>query len=169
MRIPSKFFQVSRNTLYFLAGLVWCIAGGNVLNIGVHDMIYYWKTPVLHIVGALIVFALFFFCIFFPMVKKHHVRIEIISTPKVSALQFFDKKGYCIMACMIPFGIILRTLQIVPSAYLGTFYTGLGFALFLAGIVFFCIFIQNVRHKRKSHPFIVNKTNVNACAGIKKS
>lgn len=40
------------------------------------------------------------------------------------------------MAFMMTFGILIRTLQLMPEMCIAIFYTGLGFALFLAGLKF---------------------------------
>ena len=37
---------------------------------------------------------------------------------------------------MISFGITIRSLKLINPVYIGTFYMGLGFALFMAGVFF---------------------------------
>lgn len=49
---------------------------------------------------------------------------------------FCDLKSFLIMAFMMTFGILIRTLQLMPEMCIAIFYTGLGFALFLAGLKF---------------------------------
>ncbi|MHC5879305.1 hypothetical protein ACYT69_10295, partial [Streptococcus pyogenes] len=49
---------------------------------------------------------------------------------------FFDLKCYLIMAFMMGGGIWLRTSGLAPISFIAFFYTGLGSALTLTGILF---------------------------------
>ena len=53
---------------------------------------------------------------------------------------FFDLKAYCIMAVMMGGGIWLRASGLVPDVFIAVFYTGLGCALALAGVLFWIAF-----------------------------
>ena len=55
-------------------------------------------------------------------------------------MAFFDLKAYLIMAFMMGGGIWLRASGLLPNAFIAVFYTGLGYALAVAGIVFWWIF-----------------------------
>ena len=50
--------------------------------------------------------------------------------------KFFDLKSFLIMAFMISFGIIIRKFRLLPDRFIAVFYTGLGAALFVAGLLF---------------------------------
>ena len=50
---------------------------------------------------------------------------------------FFDLKAYIIMTCMMSMGIGFRIMGIFPANFVAYFYTGLGCALMLAGVMFF--------------------------------
>lgn len=54
--------------------------------------------------------------------------------------RFFDLKSYCIMAVMMGGGIWLRTSGLVSDSFIAIFYTGLGCALTLAGVLFWIKF-----------------------------
>ena len=49
---------------------------------------------------------------------------------------FFDLKAYLIMTCMMSGGIGFRAAGIFPEMFIAFFYSGLGFALALAGVIF---------------------------------
>lgn len=55
-------------------------------------------------------------------------------------MHFFDLKSYCIMAFMMGGGIWLRSSGLVPDVFIAVFYTGLGCALVLAGVLFWIMF-----------------------------
>src|SRR3712207_7151855 len=69
-------YGVNRNVLLITAGLVWIVAGANVLRIGVvtwmnNDKDWMFKTS-----EAIIVFLLFFVLVFRKLYYKHTRRIE---------------------------------------------------------------------------------------------
>ena len=61
--------------------------------------------------------------------------------------KFFDLKSFLIMAFMISFGIIIRSFHLLPERFIAVFYTGLGAALFMAGVLFGRNYIQAYRKK----------------------
>lgn len=60
--------------------------------------------------------------------------------------RFLDAKGYIIMIVMMSLGIGLRNAGFVPLNWIQTFYTGLGTALALAGILFLYEYIKVKRY-----------------------
>lgn len=135
--------RVSKNILLLLAGLIWGFAGFKILKIGLPDMIAHWYMPILFIVLTFIIYFLFTKFVFFKMFVKHRNRILNDQNELKCIFAFFDIKGYLIMAFMITFGILLRSSHIVPSLYLGTFYSGLGLSLATASVCFIYTFILN--------------------------
>ena len=108
--------KVKRNTLLFLAALVWGIAGANILRIGLAAYPAYltlWNTLL-----SVLVFAVFQQAVFGKLVKKHTARIGAYPDERLFFLRFFDRKSFVIMAVMITGGI------------------GLGASLLLAGLRF---------------------------------
>lgn len=80
---------------------------------------------------------------FFKMSLKHTKRIKGCREAFRPIWHFFDLKSYVIMAVMKGGGIWLRASGLVPDVFIAVFYTGLGCALGLAGILFwvcFCVF-----------------------------
>ncbi len=125
--------KVKKRTLLLIAGLVWLIAGFNVTRLGILSYGRVDKTLYLYIFTILI-FTIFG-RMFFKMSEKHTKRI-LAYEEKRQFWNFFDLKSYLIMVFMMSMGIGLRASGIVPEFFIAFFYTGLGFALALAGIVF---------------------------------
>ena len=70
------------------------------------------------------------------LVKKHTARIRAYQEEKHFFLKFFDRKVFAIMAVMMTGGISLRASGLAPERFIAVFYTGLGAALLLAGLLF---------------------------------
>lgn len=130
--------KVKRNTLLFLACLVWSAAGFNILRIGLLSYSAY--RTVWNYLLSLLVFAVFQIFIFGKLVKKHTARISAYPDGRHFFLKFFDGKAFAIMAVMMTGGILLRTSGFAPERFIAVFYTGLGASLLLAGVLFGCNF-----------------------------
>ena len=126
--------KVSKNTLLLIACLVWGFAGFNILKIGVSAYSNF-LSPI-NFTLSLAVFVIFQVFIFGKLVKKHVSRINAYKENKQFFLKFFDVKSFIIMAFMMTFGIVLRATNIAPEQFIAVFYTGLGSALTLAGLLF---------------------------------
>lgn len=126
--------KVKKHTLLLIASLVWIIAGFNILHIGIQTYSNY--VNVINILLSLLVFLIFWFMIFSKLVFKHTYKIRNFKEEFHFFLKFFDKKSFIIMVCMITFGVLIRTLHLAPDIFIAVFYTGLGSALFLAGLLF---------------------------------
>ena len=132
--------KVQRDNLLLIAGIVWMIAGINILIIGntayIGSANMAWWAILLMILGTLVALGLFH-TMFGKMVKKHVARIRDFEDKPHNPLLFFDLKSYLIMAFMIALGITLRVSGVVPNWFIAFFYTGLGSALVIAGLGFF--------------------------------
>lgn len=128
--------KVKRNTLLLLACLVWSAAGANILRIGL--MAYPAYLTVRNYLLSILVFAVFQRFIFGKLVKKHTARIHAYLEERHFFLKFFDGKAFTIMAVMMTGGIGLRVSGLAPERFIAVFYTGLGAALLLAGLLFGC-------------------------------
>lgn len=126
--------MADKKTLITIAGIVWCIAGFNVIRLGI---LAYGKIELNLLYPALsvAVFAAFGF-MFFNMSKKHIKRIMGAEEQYRPFWTFFDLKSYLIMIFMMSGGIWLRASHLVPDSFIAFFYTGLGSALTLAGLFF---------------------------------
>ncbi|EIK77526.1 hypothetical protein HXT50_02590 [Gardnerella sp. KA00243] len=140
--------KVQKNTLLLIACLVWGAAGFNILKIGLLAYPNYLQP--LNYALSLLVFAIFQFLIFGKLVKKHTQRINGYVEEKQFFLKFFDVKSFIIMAFMMTFGIVLRATNIAPERFIAVFYTGLGSALALAGLLFGYQFAKTVYPRYKN-------------------
>jgi len=69
------------------------------------------------------------------------LKDESIWLTQKAMAELFGLKAYIIMAIMMGGGIGLRAAHIVPEVFIAFFYSGLGCALALAGVVFVINFI----------------------------
>lgn len=129
----KKIFNVKKRTLLLIAGIVWLMAGFNIARLGVLSYAVIEKRWYLYVLSA-VVFVLFG-RMFFKMSKKHTKRI--IGYEEYRPFwHFFDVKAYLMMACMMSGGIGFRAAGIFPDIFVAFFYSGLGCALALAGVLF---------------------------------
>lgn len=126
--------KVKKINLLLLASIVWMIAGFNILRIGVIS--YHNNLRAINFLISVVIFLVFWSMVFYKLVKKHTLRIVHYEEEMQFFLKFFDVKSFCIMAFMMTFGIGLRVSGICPNVFIAIFYTGLGTALFLAGLLF---------------------------------
>ena len=126
--------HVKRNTLLLLACLVWSAAGFNILRIGL--LAYPAHLTALNILLSALVFAVFQRFIFGKLVKKHTARISAYSEERHFFLKFLIDIRIAIMAVMMTGGIGLWVSGLAPERFIAVFYTGLGGALLLAGLLF---------------------------------
>ncbi len=130
----KKRLNVHKHTLILIAGIVWAIAGFNIVRIGwiAYQGNFTWWRGLL----SMAVFMVFQLLVFGKMVKKHTDRILQYEEEQQNFFRFFDTKSYLIMAFMMTLGIGLRVSGVVPSGFIAYFYTGLGASLLTAGVLF---------------------------------
>lgn len=129
-------YGVNKRVLLVTAGLVWIIAGANILRIGIVTWMDSTQEWMFKIGEATIVFLLFFVFVFKRLYYKHTRRIEQKKEEKNCPFSFFDVKGWVIMVLMISLGITIRSFHLLPDSFISVFYTGLSIALILTGILF---------------------------------
>lgn len=134
-------FHVKKSTLLAVAGSVWLIAGINVARLGILSYLNVLPITFVNILLSIVVFSAFGF-MFFKMSMKHSKRIQSYCEEFRPIWHFFDLKSYIIMAVMMSGGIWLRYSGLVPDIFIAVFYTGLGCALALAGVMFFIMFFR---------------------------
>ena len=131
--------RVKKRTLLLIAGIVWLVAGFNVARLGILSYLairqqWYWYL-------LSVVIFLLFGAMFYRMTKKHTKRITGYPEERQPFWRFFDRKAYIVMAVMMGSGIGLRAAGVFPDWFVAFFYTGLGCALALAGVLFIVNFI----------------------------
>jgi len=131
---------VHKNTLILIAGIVWAIAGFNIVRIGLvaYEGNFTWWRALLSIA----VYSVFQLFIFGKMVQKHTNRILNYEEERQNFFRFFDTRSYLIMAFMMTLGIGLRVSGAVPNTFIAFFYTGLGASLLTAGVLFIIRYIR---------------------------
>jgi len=134
--------KVKKKNLLLIAGIVWLIAGFNVARLGVLSYGVIEPKWYLYIITAVI--FMLFGTMFYRMSMKHTRRILGYEAYEYF-WKFFDLKAYLIMAVMMGGGIGLRAAGVFPDVFIAFFYTGLGCALALAGVLFL---IQRIIHRR---------------------
>ena len=142
----KKPLHVHKNTLILIAGIVWAIAGFNIVRIGLvaYQGNFTWWRGLLSIA----VYAAFQIFVFGKMVKKHTDRIRQYEEERQNFFRFFDTKSYLIMAFMMTLGIGLRVSGVVPNTFIAFFYTGLGASLLTAGVLFIISYARVLRESR---------------------
>lgn len=126
-------FYVRQRTLLLIAGLVWLMAGFNVARLGVLSYRAVAPAWYLYLLSAAV--FLLFAAMFYRMSKKHTRRILGYQARR-PFWHFFDRRAYVLMACMMGGGIGLRAAGVFPDRFVAFFYSGVGCALALAGVLF---------------------------------
>lgn len=126
-------FKVKKRTLLLIAG--FNVARLGVLSYFVIEQRWYWYLL------SVLVFVVFGM-MFFKMSQKHTERIMGYPEERQPFWRFFDLKAYLIMAVMMGGGIGLRAAGVFPDIFVAFFYTGLGCALALAGVLFIRNYIR---------------------------
>ena len=117
--------KVKKRTLLLIACLVWSAAGANILRIGIISYLPF--VSLFHLLLSAAVFLLFDRMIFGRLVEKHTLRILSYPEERQMFLRFFDGKSFAIQ-------------------FIAVFYSGLGAALLLAGILFGVKFFTSSSH-----------------------
>lgn len=143
----KKTVYVKKRTLLLIAGIVWLAAGFNVARLGALAYLNIERQWLYFILSA-VVFSLFG-AMFFKMSRKHTKRI-LGYEDRRPFWEFFDAKAYLIMAVMMGGGIGLRAAGVFPDMFVAFFYSGLGCALALAGVLFFINYFRFDYIKREN-------------------
>ena len=122
-------YGVNRQVLLITAGIVWIVAGANILRIGIVTWLNDSQYWLFKMGEATVVFLLFFILIFRRLYYKHTERITQKKQEKNCPFSFFDVKSWIVMIFMISLGISIRSLHLLPTSFISVFYTGLSLAL----------------------------------------
>ena len=129
-------YGVNRQVLLITAGIVWIVAGANILRIGIVTWLGDAQDWLFKTTEATIIFLLFFVLVFRKLYYKHTERISKKKAEKNCPFSFFDVKGWIIMTFMISLGITIRHFHLLPNSFISVFYTGLTLALMFTGVLF---------------------------------
>lgn len=134
-------FKVKNTTLLLIAAAVWFVAGANIVHIGIEEYALGYVSA-LNVVLSIAVGLVFWFMVFHKLAAKHTKRIKEYGDARQLFVKFFDGKSFVIMAVMMSGGIAIRMLHLAPDVFIAVFYTGLGCALALAGILFAANYVR---------------------------
>lgn len=138
--------KIPKRHLFLLAGLLWSFAGYQIMHIGA-SVIPQQHWPLFCILfSAGIILFIFLRFIFLKMVRKHTRRIYAYQENRQPFYCFFDKSSYIIMVFMMSGGILLRKGNLLPSWIIAFFYTGLGTALLISGLLYL---VQWIRYQEE--------------------
>jgi small-conductance mechanosensitive channel len=125
-----------------IAGIVWCVAGVMVTVVGLPLEITLAPSHLVLIPLGIGIFVAFYGAIFTRLVHRHARRIRARSEERLPAYQFFNASSWVVMAVMMGGGMTLRLSHAVPDWAIAFFYSGLGLALFLAGLKFVAVYAR---------------------------
>ena len=128
-------FKVKNLTLLVIAAAVWFAAGANIARIGLEEYALGYVNAI-NVALSVVVGVVFWFMAFHRLTVKHTARIVRYGDERQLFVKFFDGRSFAIMAVMMTGGILIRSLHLLPDVFIAVFYTGLGAALALAGVLF---------------------------------
>ncbi len=131
-----------KNQLMLIAGLVWCAAGAMVSMIGLPLELGLAPSHLILFPLALVIFLAFYFLVFSRLVRKHTDRIRARTEDRLPVWSFFNASSWVVMAVMMGGGMALRFTHLMPDWMIAFFYSGLGAALFLCGVLFLGVFAR---------------------------
>lgn len=126
--------MVSKRGLLILSGLLWSIAGFNVLRKGLTALVEehsWWIVLLAFIIGT------GFVMMFRGVSEKYSRRIYTLQGEKFPCYRFMSLKGYLLIGFMMTLGITMGLIPGMPTAFFASFYTGLGTGLAYGAIRFF--------------------------------
>ncbi len=121
--------------LYLVAGLIWGVPGVIVFNKGINA---YRLQPLDNIWWLLLVTVgvlIGFFLMFRKIVDRYCQRITSLPE-EVKVWQVFPLRGWILVLFMMGLGILLKHIPGIPSAFVASFYSGLGPMLLLSSLRF---------------------------------
>jgi MFS family permease len=131
-----------KNQLMLIAGLVWCAAGAFVCMVGLPLEFRLAPSHLILIPLAVGIFLVFYVVVFSPLVRKHTSRIRARTEDRLPVWNFFNASSWVVMAVMMGGGMALRFSHLMPDWMIAFFYSGLGAALFLCGVLFLGVFVR---------------------------
>lgn len=126
---------MKRKHLYAVAAVIWGIPGITITFKGISaygkqsSEILWW----LLLITASVLTA--FFMMFRRIVNRYCGRIASLPA-KVKIWQTFPARGWLLIVFMMCLGIALRHIPAIPSAFIASFYSGLGPMLLLSSFRF---------------------------------
>jgi hypothetical protein len=134
--------RVPKNHLMLIAGVVWCLAGAMVCLVGFPLEMRLVPSDLALVPLAIVIFLAFDLLVFSRLVRKHTGRIRARTEERLPFWHFFNGSSWAVMALMMGGGMAIRFSHLAPDWFIAFFYSGLGVALFLAGLRFVGVFAR---------------------------
>lgn len=131
---------VSKNALFFLAGLTWLLVGFMLLRTAGLWLIGARVASWIYVVPGIILALVIHHFGFLRIVDKNVARIEPLEG-KRCLFSFFAWKSYLTIAVMVAMGFALRHSSL-PKQYLAILYIAIGAALVLSSVRYFRTFFR---------------------------
>ena len=126
---------MKRKYLYFVAAVIWGIPG---ITITLKGISAYRMQPSENLWWLLLITICVlsgFFLMFRKIVNRYCRRIASLPE-KVKIWQTFPTRGWVLLIFMMGLGIALRHIPAIPSAFIASFYSGLGPMLVFSSLRF---------------------------------
>lgn len=126
---------MKRKHLYFVAAVIWGIPG---ITITLKGISAYRMQPSENLWWLLLITICVlsgFFLMFRKIVNRYCRRIASLPE-KVKIWQTFPTRGWVLLIFMMGLGIALRHIPAIPSAFIASFYSGLGPMLVFSSLRF---------------------------------
>jgi len=132
--------RVTRRYLYFVAALVWTLAGSILLIRGMFLFIDDNYLIRIRLSISILSGILFYRFLFSRISGKHTDRIAGMQPDRPCLFSFFNFKSYILMTLMIMAGITVRISGIITPVYLSVIYVTMGIPLFISSFRFYHAF-----------------------------
>ena len=129
---------MKRKHLYFVAAVIWGIPG---ITITLKGICAYRMQPSENLWWLLVITICVlsgFFLMFRKIVNRYCRRIASLPE-KVKIWQTFPTRGWVLLIFMMGLGIALRHIPAIPSAFIASFYSGLGPMLVFSSLRFMAV------------------------------
>lgn len=144
----DRILPVNREHLLLMQVLCWLGPGVKIFTTGVKAIAKvssHQPGRVWWLVLIAVAVAVAFSLMFNNFVKRYTRRILDFPERKKSLFAFFDLHGYILILFMMGLGISLKFIPGMPVEFFAGFYPGLGAALSIAGLRYFCSWMKAVR------------------------
>ena len=128
---------IPKQSLLFVAGIVWTFAGGMLLYRGSTLLIQHPANLWIKLIFSVTAGGLFYYFLFDKISSRHTARIKSLPHERPCIFSFFNRKSYLMMALMIAMGTGLRMSGLVHPEYLSLLYITMGIPLTVSAFRFY--------------------------------
>ena len=129
---------MKRKHLYFVAAVIWGIPGITITLKGISAYRMQPSENIWWLVLITICVLSGFFLMFRKIVNRYCRRMASLPE-KVKIWQTFPTRGWVLLIFMMGLGIALKHIPAIPSAFIASFYSGLGPMLVFSSLRFMAV------------------------------